>query len=55
MDNMIGGNMSTKTDADGHVKMTLQTMLNHRKYETSYKLKEKHVYFNGQRKLRKST
>ena len=50
----IGENMLIKTDTDSHITMQFQTMFNHRKYETSCKLKDKNVYVNSPRKLRKS-
>ena len=45
--------MLIRTDTDGHVTMSLKTVLNHRKVETSCELKDDHVCLNGQRKLRK--
>ena len=44
----------TRTDADGHVTMLLQTTLDHRKDEIVCALKDKHAHLNSQRKLRKS-
>ena len=47
--------MTCRADADGHVSMALQAIINHRKDNTACDLKDKHVYVNNQRKLRKST
>ena len=55
MSNEIGETMLTTTDADGNVTMVLQTILNHRKYETENELKDKHIYLNGKTKIRKSS
>ena len=55
MANVIGENMLARTDADGHVTMALQAILNHRKDETAYELKDKYVYVNNRKKMRMST
>ena len=47
--------MSARSDADGHVTISLYAILNHRKYDSACELKDKHVYVNNQKKLRKST
>ena len=54
MTNITCENVLTRTDADGPITLPFQTMLHHRKYETGCELKDKYVYLNGQRKLRKS-
>ena len=54
MADAIVKNMLAITDADGHVTMTLHAILNHRKDETSYELKDKYVYVNNQKKLMNS-
>ena len=52
MDNTIGENVLTMADADCHVTMALQAILNHRKYETTCELKDKNFYVNNHKKLR---
>ena len=52
---MIAENMLTRTYADGNVAMAIETMLNNRKDDAAYDLKHKHVRFNDQKKVRKST
>ena len=47
--------MLARAGADGHVTMSLQAILNHRKSDTAYELKDGHAYVNNQKKLRKST
>ena len=48
-------NIKCRADDDDHVSMSLYAMINHRKENTPCDLKDKHAYFNNQRKLRKST
>ena len=47
--------MLARADADGHVTMTLHEILNHRKDDAAYELKDNKVYVRNQKKLRKST
>ena len=44
----------SSNNADIHITMALQNMLNYRKDVTACGLKDEHVYLNGQRKLGKS-
>ena len=54
MANTIGENMLARTDADGHVTVALQAIINHRKDETACELKDKHAYANNKKKLKNS-
>ena len=51
MANMIVESMATRTDADGHVTMALETILNHRKDDAAYNLQDRYSCLNCQRKL----
>ena len=42
----IGGNMIAITDDDGHISMPFHAVLNHRVYETTCELKDKHASVN---------
>ena len=55
MANVIGKNMLSRADADGHVTMLLHAITNHRKNDASYELRDKHFYVNNQKNLRKPT
>ena len=55
MANVISENILARANGDGHVTMSLQSILNNRKNNTEYELKAKYVYANDQKKLRKST
>ena len=50
--NVIAENFIRRANADGHVSMSLQATINHRKDNTAFDLKHNHVYTNNQRKLR---
>ena len=55
MANAIGENMIARADADGHITMALKSILTHRKNGTSHEQKDKCVYVNNHKKLKKST
>ena len=47
--------MTFRADADGHVSIALQAIINNRKDNTACNLKDKHVYVSNQRNLCKFT